>query len=406
MIKALYIHIPFCARKCAYCDFASWATREGDPLMKSYARSVVKQLQQLSSEGLFQDCQTAYVGGGTPSLLQEELPNLLHTLSTVGPVRELSFEANPESASTHLLESARKAGATRISLGIQSTDSVELKALGRWHSAQQALDALSHAKSLGFDVSCDLMCAIPHQSIESWQCSLEAVVAQGIDHLSVYPLQIEEGTVFARRWGDDTPDFNSDEVQADRMSFAARMLRNAGFERYEVASYARPHKQCQHNLSYWTGVSYLGLGTSAASMLTGAEYRVLRRFMPQLPELDDSIARVRLRITSSRKDIAHDASLKQLSCEGEALTERQALAEDLMLGARCSQGISPSLLQRARQLMGSELDDVCDLVVHKQLATLKEGFLVPSEQGWLLGNQLYVELLGLSRGNIKTFVCS
>lgn len=383
--SALYVHIPFCARKCAYCDFASWATRAEDPLMDAYAASVLHELSCLEEAGLLEGTETAYVGGGTPSYLGARLLPIVERLSSFG-VLELTSEANPDSLTADFASSLKEAGLTRISLGVQSTDDGVLAALGRIHSAEEALQALSSAVSAGLSVSADLMCALPGETDEIFQRSVCDVLAQGVSHVSVYPLMIEEGTAFGRRYGgEELPSWNDPDIQARRMECAEKTLCTHGFHRYEVASYAKAGHECRHNKAYWTGRNYLGIGTGASGMLSRAAYRRLRTCLPQLPDIADDIYRVRLRNASTRKDYA-EGHLQRLHFSLELLDWRQALAEDLMLAARMSEPIDASLLAAARAELGGTLDRAIQTAREEGL--LGEGLAV-TERGWLLGNDLF-----------------
>ncbi len=375
---ALYVHVPFCARKCLYCDFHSKACPAADPCMERFVSDLVRHIDLFSKQGLLEGCTTAYVGGGTPSFLGERpLAILLEAIRTACPqVEELSFEANPDSLTNAMLERARNAGATRVSMGIQSLEDDELRALGRIHTAAQALDCLKAAASAGLDVSADLMCAIPLQTDETWTTTLERVCATGVGHVSVYPLAIEEGTPFEELYGENAP-FNDEQVQAERMEKAAEVLEAAGFCRYEVASYARDGLICRHNVAYWTGVSYLGLGAGASSMMDAGQYCCLRSLQPQLPPLPSDVTRVRLSVGENRVDY-------------EFLNERQAWAEDLMLGMRLVRGVREDEVPR----------DVTRALRERGLVVERDGRLAPTHDGWLLGNELYGALWDLAEGRV------
>lgn len=405
-VGALYLHVPFCARKCAYCDFASWATRAADPLMVAYSRALGGQLREAASLGLLEGCETAYVGGGTPTLLGEKLAALVGDVRAVAPrISELTCEANPDSLSDDLIASVRAAGATRLSVGVQSLDDDELRELGRLHDAACARERVAAAVASDADVSTDLMCATPGQTDESWERTLVEAIGLGVDHVSVYPLQIEEGTALERRCADDPCGWNAPEVQAERMTRAKAILEASGFHRYEVASYSRPGKECRHNKAYWTGLPYLGLGTAASSMLNLRGYLRLRRACPQLPAPPADASRARLVVETTRRALAADARLSALSFSLEFLTERQAVAEDLMLGARLTVGLAPALVSRARALLGPSLDDALADLVARGLLVEKDGRLAPTEQGWLLGNELYGALWDLAPGEVATARC-
>lgn len=395
---ALYVHVPFCARKCAYCDFASSATRNDDPIMAVYLARIRQLLDQAAGAGLLTGCETAYVGGGTPTLAGTHLVDLVGAIKHACPqVGELTCEANPDSLSDELLMSLPDAGCTRFSIGVQSLHDEELQALGRIHSANQAIERLTAAVETGLDVSCDLMCAIPAQSGGSWQQSLEGVVSTGVNHISAYPLQIEEGTPFDERYAYGELPWHDPEVQAERMQQAQELLEAAGLMRYEVASYARPDKKCRHNLAYWTAVPYFGLGTNASSMLTVEGYERLREVSPQLPEMNEGVRRIRLTCTDTACAIVAAGSLADLHYDIEMLNEREAAAEDLMLAMRMVQGAGPGLLAHARTVMGAAcVEEALSSCQQKGLAEQKGSSWVPTTQGWLLGNQLYGRMWDLA----------
>lgn len=406
-VRALYLHVPFCERKCPYCDFASWATRRADPLMGAYATALERQAEALAEAGMLGACETAYVGGGTPSLLGVgALAHLVRSLRAVAPaVGELTCEANPESLSDEVIASLAAAGATRVSMGVQSLNDRELEALGRVHDARTALGRIRAAALSGMDVSCDLMCAVPGQGEGSWALTLGRLAATGVGHVSVYPLQIEEGTPLAAAAGDD-PAWNDPEVQARRMEQAASVLGAAGYRRYEVASYALPGKECRHNQAYWTGLPYLGLGTGASSMLPHDAYLRLRSLCPQLPAIGAGVLRVRMTVTSGRHALADDPALERLSFSLEFLSEGQALAEDLMLALRRTEGAPEGLVRRASEALGEgRVGDALDEGVRRGLAAWREGCLVPTHDGWLYGNELYGLIWGLAEGPVSTARC-
>lgn len=390
---ALYLHIPFCTSKCPYCDFVSFATRRDDPLMEVYARALALQIDEAAEAGLLETPATAYIGGGTPSYAGEGIVGLASRTASSGSLSELTVEANPESLTFDLSLMLRESGVSRLSIGVQSLNDAELSALGRAHDARTALSALNRAVELGFDVSADLMCAIPLQTPSSWLDTLEGVLAAGVSHVSVYPLMIEEGTVFARAVAAGERAVPDDGDEALRMEEAEALLSSRGFARYEVASYAKKGHACLHNQAYWTGISYLGLGTGAASMFGREDFPVLARVFPQLGKPPADAARIRLSCTTDRAYLAAHPALSEQSLAAEYLDTRESLAEDLMLGARMARGLSPELVSRARDVMGAELDGCLSGLIADGYLT---GSLAPTRRGWLLGNELYGRLWGLA----------
>lgn len=400
-VRSLYFHVPFCVRRCRYCDFSTSATRHGDPLMTSYSRSLENLVREASDLGLVgAGTRTAYVGGGTPTMLgADTLARLFSAAHAAAPcLKELSFEANPESLTDDVLAQARKALATRVSVGVQSFDDRELAALGRVHDAKLARERVAAAVEADLRVSLDLMCGIPYQTAESWERSLAQAVALGVGHVSCYPLMIEPGTPMERLCEAGELPWPSDDTEADDMEAAERVLAAAGLARYEVASYARAGERCEHNVTYWTGEEYLGLGTSAASMLGRASYERLRSVAPSLPAPGDGSARFRLTARSGPRDVASARGLSGLSFDVEQLSAREAAAEDLMLAARMTDGLPAALVSRASALLGEKrVHETLDGLHERGLLEVRgNGRLVPTHAGWLLGNELYGALWDLA----------
>lgn len=382
MISALYLHIPFCHAKCAYCDFDSRALCGAalEAAAARYVDALVARLDAFGAAGALAGVRTVYVGGGTPTVLGARLPELVGRVRAWCAPVELTCEANPESFDDALADALAEAGATRVSLGVQTLEPEELAAIGRIHTAGQALAAVARGRAAGLDVSCDLMCGLPGQTKESWRRTLGGIVAAAPDHVSIYPLALEEGTPLARRAAADPALEPDPDLQAWCMEEARRALGAAGYVPYEVASYARPGHACAHNVAYWTGESYLGLGRSAAGMLAAGEWDALAGLLGGEPAGADT-ARVRY---VQRDDAG--------TCfDVERLTAREAVAEDLMLGMRMTYGVGAELLRRSRALAGEKnVDAAVDEALSRGLAAwAPDGRLAPTERGWLLGNELY-----------------
>ncbi len=428
-VSALYLHIPFCVRRCRYCDFATATCGHGDALVGAYVAALEALVARVAEAGLLAGARTAYVGGGTPTMAGEGLPGLVGAVRAACPhLAEFSSEANPESLDAGLAARLAQAGLTRVSLGVQSLDDAELVRLGRAHDARGARAACAAVRAAGLDLSCDLMCGIPLQTLASWEASLRGVLEGGAGHVSCYPLMVEDGTPLAAAVDAGRESLPDDDLQADLMLAAERVLGAAGLARYEVASYAQPGKACAHNAAYWTGAPYLGLGTSAAGMLDPAGFFALADTLPlactpedagaagaglwgsagilDAPELArrareaglERVARVRLRmVDDARALVERVAEGAPLAVAVEVLSAREALAEDLMLGLRMTSGAAPALCERARASFGRAFEEAVDGVERAGLARCTPaGGLAPTERGWLLGNELFGVLWGLA----------
>ena len=268
-MRGLYIHIPFCVRKCAYCDFYSVPDRLD--AIDAYIDAVLREAR--AHTGL--SFQTLYLGGGTPSLLGAEgLSRLVASLRhcfDMSDLVEATIEVNPESAGVDLRRAARGVGINRVSVGVQSLADAELLRVGRLHSAADAIRAVVSARNSGFDsVSADVIVGLPGQTWETLLATLQELANRAVDHLSLYCLSLEHDTPLAMSVPDDLP---SDDAQAELFEQAAVFLEGYGFNHYEISNFALPGFECRHNLNYWRGGEYLGLGPGAASHLGGRRFR-------------------------------------------------------------------------------------------------------------------------------------
>lgn len=401
-VTALYVHVPFCAQKCRYCDFDSQSVApcDLDAALDAYFEHLYTRLDAFGNAGALRQIRTVYVGGGTPSLAGERLVKLARRISMWCKPVEFTCEANPESLTAGLATALDEAGVTRISLGVQTLDNTELAVIGRIHDAERALEAIATVKDVGLDVSCDLMCGLPGQTMASWQYTLDGALAAAPHHVSVYPLTLEEGTPLYRMACRDDSLEPDEDFQAACMDVARERLSSAGYHPYEVASYALDGHECAHNIAYWTGQGYLGLGRSAAGMLDAEDFDRLAGLFPDVPARGDA-HRVRL---VQRDD---DATV----FEAEYLSQREATAEDLMLACRMTRGVASDLLVRvARVIPADGLTAACDRALELGLATwvpetlgVHEGpftsanvvaghvraRLAPTHLGWLDGNMLF-----------------
>lgn len=272
----LYIHIPFCASKCGYCDFASWVGREN--LMHRYVNALCRELAQCAARDADgKHFRTLYIGGGTPTMLPvEEIERILeHVHACFSPAEgaECTIEANPGTVTAASLDRLRRLGMNRISFGVQSFSDAILKTLGRIHTAKEAREAIELAAACGFsNVNLDLMYGLPTQTFGDLKRSVAEACTLPITHISVYGLQIEAGTPLYTAWENGALALPDDGLTDAMYDFLAEELPAAGFFRYEISNYAKSGCESRHNLSYWRDVPYLGIGASAHSYLNGVRY--------------------------------------------------------------------------------------------------------------------------------------
>jgi len=316
----IYVHIPFCVRKCFYCDFNS------GPAGDFKRRQQLEALEQEIRRSPFRPAaaRTVFFGGGTPSELNlDELARLADALDgsfDLSGVEEWSIECNPGTLTTQWLSACRQMGFDRISLGVQSFQDRFLKALGRVHDAGQARQAIRWVRQAGFDnLNIDLIFALPGQGLQDWQSDLEEALAFAPDHLSLYQLTIEKNTEFGRLKDLGRFQETDEETSAQMYEMALDLTQAAGFEQYEISNFARPGRRCRHNSIYWRNQPYLGFGLSAASYLDG----------------------VRWTNCADWDAYASAAPTGQIPRQSqEKLAPQQALAEEIMLGLRTAEGVS------------------------------------------------------------------
>ena len=268
----VYIHVPFCRKKCAYCDFYSRPCKD-EGLMDRYVRAVERHFGDYFRGGESFDIDTVYFGGGTPSLLGgKRLRQMLNALEKTGGIAkgaEITVECNPESVDKKMLRTLFKAGVNRLSMGVQSAHDEELLALGRLHTFQQARQAVADAKEVGFsNISLDLIYGLPDQTMEQWKDSVEKIIALEPQHISAYALKLEKGTPLY----EESPELPPEDVQADMYFYAVERLQQAGFEQYEISNFAQKGYRSRHNSRYWDLSQYLGFGPSAHSFFGGRRF--------------------------------------------------------------------------------------------------------------------------------------
>lgn len=289
----IYIHVPFCIRKCGYCGFYSAALsddaskNEFENVLKRYANAVEKQILSQTfvprEIGSF-DVNTYYVdtifiGGGTPSLLSSEsIQRILSAIDSVFCIAEnaeITIESNPGTLNLDKLNGYKHSGVNRLSIGVQSFDDGELLQIGRIHDSKSALKTIDTCRIVGFEnLNLDLIFSLPNQNLGRWKKNLKTAISLSPEHLSIYGLQLEDGTEFFERFSKGEFDETSDDLDREMYHKTCDMLKSNGFEHYEISNWSKPSYECRHNLKYWQFGDYLGIGPSAASFVNGFRFEV------------------------------------------------------------------------------------------------------------------------------------
>ncbi len=364
----LYVHIPFCVRKCAYCDFLSAPADEA--LRQEYVEALIREITGYKK--IVQDCDvpTVFIGGGTPSILSpgqiRGIFSALYDSFRIKPEAEITLEANPGTVTEGKLLAWKEAGVNRISIGLQSAKDEELRMLGRIHDYQQFLDTWTLIRKAGMkNVNIDLISAIPGQTPESWRETLRKTAELEPEHLSVYSLIIEEGTPFYGKYGQtaakDAPYPPLPDEETERLIYeeTGEILREYGYTRYEISNYARPGYECRHNIGYWQRKEYLGIGLGASSLIGGTRFR---------------------HIFDLQEYLAEDGDIQKICEETERLTVQDEMEEFMFLGLRMMCGVKKSEFFR---LFGSRIEEIYG----KQLKKLEENALlkIKGDRIWLTG---------------------
>ena len=328
---ALYLHIPFCRARCSYCDFNTYTTI-GD-LQGEYVAALAREIRLVGESGRAAggrpvSVHTIFFGGGTPSLLTPEQTAVLLSAArdsfALAPDAEITMEANPGTVDEAWLAAVRALGVNRLSFGVQSALPHELTLLGREHDFAAAVSALAAARAAGFDnLNLDLIYGLPGQSVADWRRTLDAALPLGVEHISLYCLTIEPGTPMQRWLHNGTIMAPDPDTAADQYEAACHALAAAGYGHYEISNWARPGRECRHNVVYWRNEPYLGLGAGAHGMAGGYRYQVVRQPRTYIKR----ITNYELRITNGERRATND---ERRTTSDEAATGHRPLTTDLL----------------------------------------------------------------------------
>jgi oxygen-independent coproporphyrinogen-3 oxidase len=368
---ALYVHLPWCVRKCPYCDFNSHAQR-GEIPEQRYLQALTRDLEQSLPQVWGREVTSIFIGGGTPSLFSgaaiDQLLVTMRTLLRVSPLAEITLEANPGTFEAERFEAYRDAGVNRLSLGVQSFNPQHLRALGRIHDADEARAAAAAALELFDAVNLDLMYALPEQTLDEARQDLATAIGLGPAHISAYHLTLEPNTPFAAQ----PPSLPDDDAAADMQLMAEATLTAAGYEHYETSAFARPGQRCRHNLNYWYFGDYLGLGAGAHGKLSSHD-------------------RIERQARSKHPQAYMDAILGEAGpawFETRKLTRDDRIFEFMMNALRLTEGFEPRLFEARTGLPLLLAEPALQAAEQRGLLLRTADNIRPSEQGRHFLNEL------------------
>ncbi|MBR4721330.1 MAG: oxygen-independent coproporphyrinogen III oxidase [Clostridia bacterium] len=367
-MKGLYVHIPFCLKKCRYCDFNSAVMP--DSIQEEYVNAIICEMAEYRKT----EVDTVYIGGGTPTVLKTDLlKSVIDGIKNnfiLLPNTEFTVEMNPKTADSKKLKMLFNTGVNRLSIGVQSFCDEELKELGRVHSGNDAKDAIKLAKEAGFEnISIDLMSAIPKQTLKSFAKTLETAILQNPDHISCYSLILEEGTPLFDDVKSGRTVLCDEETERDIYEYAVKTLEANGYRQYEISNFAKDGKASRHNMKYWTMQEYVGVGLSAHSFLENVRF-------------------------SNTDDFKNYISHNFRSGNKEVLTKSDMMSEFAFLGLRMTEGISETVFSEKFR------EDIFEVFKKPLEKFIKTGFLVHkngriflSKEGISVSNQIMCEFL-------------
>lgn len=371
----LYLHMPFCVRKCAYCDFLSFPTDQ--ETQNLYTRRLREDIDVMGKKYGDIPVDTIFIGGGTPSVpdsalivgIMEHVRKAFH----VAEGAEISMEANPGTVTREKLTDYRRAGINRLSFGLQSANDRELKLLGRIHTWAEFLESFHLARECGFtNINIDLMSALPGQTRESWKDTLKRVTDLNPEHISAYSLIIEDGTPFGEKYESEEgrkllPDEDS---EREMYHETKRFLRDCGYERYEISNYAKPGRACRHNIGYWTGLPYLGLGLGASSYMDGCRFAVnsdMKQYLEEKPGMFTDV---------------------------EKLTKKDMEEEFFYVGLRMTAGVSLPEFERRFGVSAKDVyPGLMEMFVEEKAAVFQGDRFVLTDYGLDVSNYIMAQFL-------------
>lgn len=358
---SFYIHIPFCIKKCDYCDFLSGPNFD---ILPDYMAALLDEIRAFETD---EKVRSVFIGGGTPSAVPEKyidsIMTALRGAAGFDADCEITVESNPGTLTEEKLAAYRAAGINRLSMGVQSFDDRLLSVLGRIHNANDAMSGYSLARKYFDNINLDLMFALPGQSLKDWELTLAKAAELGPEHISAYSLIIEEGTPFYGRF-----DYADEETDRRMYYFAKRFLAENGYKQYEISNFAKAGRECRHNLVYWQGGDYKGFGLGAASLLNNA----------------------RTKNTEVMREYLGGVTV----CETDELDTAERMNEFVMLGLRCTDGISAQVFKtRFGMDIFEKFGDIFEKHKKTGLLSVNGDNIRLTEKGTDLSNMVFVDLV-------------
>ena len=370
----LYIHIPFCVKKCNYCDFLSAPANK--QVQIAYMETLQKEIEEKAIEYKEWIVDTVFIGGGTPtSVPHETIVNTMETIKKEFALTkdcEITMECNPGTVTMEAMNAYAAAGINRISIGLQTADDGLLKTLGRIHTYEQFLDSYNYARNAGIqNINVDIMSGLPSQTIEQYTDTLKKVADLGVEHISAYSLIVEEGTPFYKLYEEEKLELPDEDTEREMYYQTGTMLKQYGFLRYEISNYAKNGFECKHNKRYWKRDNYLGIGLGAASFIENTRYK-------NTEWLDEYLI--------ENKYLEKN--------EIQNLSKEECMEEFMFLGLRMTKGISKT---EFKETFGVLVEDVYGKVIEKLtsqgLIQTKDDFISLTDYGLDVSNSVWVEFL-------------
>ena len=370
----LYIHIPFCVKKCNYCDFLSAPANK--QVQMAYMETLQKEIEEKATEYKEYCVDTIFVGGGTPSSVPyETIVSLMETVKehfVLLEECEVTMECNPGTVTKEALLAYTAAGINRLSIGLQTTDDSLLKELGRIHTYEQFLETYEWAREAGFsNINVDIMSGLPNQTLEQYEETLCKILELGVEHISSYSLIVEEGTPFYKLYEEDKLSLPSEETERQMYYRTGEILKEAGFNRYEISNYAKEGYECRHNVRYWVRENYLGLGLGASSMVENTRFK-------NTEWLDEYLLENKF----------------MEKTEVQNLTPNECMEEFMFLGLRMTKGISKKAFSETFGVaVETVYREVLERLKEQKLIAEEGDLLFLTEYGLDVSNRVWVEFL-------------